>query len=369
MSDDNIDAARAHLSERLVVELGAAFQQRFVYPSTHPQVRRSIERAVAAFDARCAGLGVREASLIVLEGELLVDRQALPEGSTWTRGLLLAFNRHALGGMTLLAGLDVDELAAFLDSCAESERPTPSRHLQIGQAGFLGTDQPEETPAEPAAGERPPFARPDQLAAAKAELVAVAGGGATRLDRLRAMVARLARAAAGAKLEPPKIPVADLHDVAFLHGLSVALAVLRLGHALGLDGDRLEELGLAGLLHDVGHLEPAPGEPADARRRLHTVRGAARLAALEGLSELVVLATYEHHLRVDGQPNYPRLATPRRPVAAARIVAVGDTWETVRARGGATPAEALQVLRDRAGSFLDPTLVELFAAIVEAEPA
>jgi hypothetical protein len=359
---------REQLAERLVVELGAAFQQRAVYPATHPQVRRSIERAVAALDAWCAGTGGHEASLIVLEGQLLIDREAVVEGATWTRGLLLAFARYELGGMTLLSGLDGDELAAFLDSCGGVERPVPSRHLQFGQAGFVGAERPEESPDEPAAGERPSLARPDQLAAAKEELVAVARGGSSRVERLRAMVARLARAAAGARLEPPKLAVADANDVAFLHGLAVSLATLRLGYALGLEGEPLEELGLAGLLHDVGHLESAPGEDAAERRRRHTVRGAARLAALEGVTELAIVVAYEHHLRFDGEPNYPRLAVARRPVAAARVVAVADTWDTLRSRGRAAPSEAVQVLRDRAGSFLDPRLVELYASLVEAEP-
>lgn len=357
------------LAERLVVELGAAFQQRSVYPASHPQLRRSIERTLTALEAWCASTGRQEVSLIVIEGQLLVEREAVVEGATWTRGLLLAFARHDLGGMTLLAGLDADELAAFLDACAGGQRPQPSRHLQIGQAGFVGAERPDSSSGEPAAGERPALARPDQLEGAKEELIAIARGGSARVERLRAMVARLARAAAGARLEPPKLAVADTNDVAFLHGLSVSLGTLRLGHALGLDGEPLEELGLAGLLHDVGYLEPAAGEDAAERRRRHTVRGAARLAALDGVSELAIVVAFEHHLRFDGEPNYPRLAVARYPVAASRVVAVADTWDTLRSRGRAAPAEALAVLRDRAGSFLDPTLVELFAAIVEAEPS
>ena len=182
------------------------------------------------------------------------------------------------------------------------------------------------------------------------------------------MIARLARAAAGARLEAPRLAVVEIEDAAFVHGLAVALGTLRLGVALGLEGDALEELGLAGLLHDVGHLEPAPGEDAAARRRFHTVRGAARLAAVEGLPDIALLVAYEHHLRFDGAANYPLLAEPRRPVAAARIVAVADTWETARTRGGATPEEALWLLRDRAGGFLDPDLVDLFAALVATGP-
>ena len=92
------------------------------------------------------------------------------------------------------------------------------------------------------------------------------------------------------------------------------------------------------------------------------MRGALRLAAMEGLPESVVLAAYEHHLRWDSAENYPRLSAPRRPAAPARVVAVADTWSTLRGSGGATPAEAAAILRDRAGGFLDPDLVEAFLA-------
>lgn len=358
---------RAQLAERLVVELGAAFQQRAVYPSSHPQVRRAVERTIRAFTAWLESADSPEISLLALEGQLLVDRQALPEEITWSRGLLQGFARHGIGGVVLWRGLGEEELGAFLDSCASASGPTASDHLQIGHPGLLGGDTREEGAGGSA--ERPPFASGEQLRAAREELVEVGHGTATRVERLRAMVGRLVRATQGLRLEPPHLEIADADDRAFVHGLAVGLASLRLGHALGLADEALDELGMAGLLHDVGHLAPGmPGEDTAQRRRLHPARGAARLAALDGVPEVAVLAAYEHHLRFDGQPNYPRLDTPRLPVAVARIVAVADSWDTVRSIGGATAEEALQILRDRAGTFLDPALVELFAALVRPEP-
>ena len=58
------------------------------------------------------------------------------------------------------------------------------------------------------------------------------------------------------------------------------------------------------------------------------------------------------------------MTVPRQPVAAARIVAVADTWETLRSQRKAPPEEALAILRARAGTFLDPALVDLFTELI-----
>jgi HD-GYP domain-containing protein (c-di-GMP phosphodiesterase class II) len=197
-----------------------------------------------------------------------------------------------------------------------------------------------------------------------AELRAVGSGQATRIERLRAIVAELARSAEASALEGLRVGVAHVDDREFLHGLAVALSTLRLARALGIGGKALEDLVLSGFLHDVGHV--AAGAVADLglSRSLHPVRGAVLLAALEGMPDEAVLVAFDHHLRFDGTPSYPSLAVPRRPVAAARVVAVADAWETLRAQGATRPAEALELLRGRAGTFLDPALVELFGELV-----
>ncbi|HQR29270.1 MAG TPA: HD domain-containing protein, partial [Anaeromyxobacteraceae bacterium] len=142
-----------------------------------------------------------------------------------------------------------------------------------------------------------------------------------------------------------------------------ALTPLRLGRALRQEGRALDDLAVAGLLHAVGHLEPAArGESPARRRELHPVRGAARLAALDGVPDVAVVVAQDHHLRFDRAPSYPATPAPRSPAVAARVVAVADTWETIRARPGIRPEEMVSLLRSRAGTFLDPALVELLVA-------
>jgi hypothetical protein len=362
---DGATPGRAELLQRLVTDLGAAFPLRAAYAPDHPQVKGSIARVVNALNAWCAQAGTAEASLILVEGQLLVDRQAIPEEALWARGLLRALHRHEIRGLTLVAGLDEAELGRFLDGCHGSAGPTASAHLVLGQAGFAATDSPEAAGTGARAQPRaPPSPSLELLEGARSELRAAGSGDATRIDRLRNLIAELSRSSGPAVLDALRVSASRVDDREFLHGLAVALASLRLGRALGVEGKALEDLSLAGFLHDVGHLEPPGAETDPARRRArHPVRGAERLAALEGIPDVAVLVALEHHLRFDGTPNYPSTAGAGKPSAATRVVAVADTWETLRARGETGPAELLAVLRARAGTFLDPALVELFAEI------
>ena len=358
---------RPQLTERLVVDLGAAFQQRAVYAAGHPQVQRAVTRALDAFAAWCRHEGTSEVSLLTLEGQLLVDRQAIPEDSPWARGLLQTYRRYEIGGLTLLAGLDA-EGDRSLRRVAGGETGSADQNVGRRRRALRRLAALEE-PAQllgVAARVAPRWLTAEQMAEARAELVAAATGRASRIDRLRALVARLARSAETGALGPLDLTPADSDDRAFLHGLAVALATLRLGRALGLTGDALDELGLAALVHDIGFLEAeVEGESPAERRERHPIRGAARLAALDGLSDLAALVAYEHHLRFDREPNYPPTTTARAPLAAARVVAVADTWVTLRGRGELPAAEALVLLRSRAGTFLDPVLVEIFSALLE----
>jgi response regulator RpfG family c-di-GMP phosphodiesterase len=81
-------------------------------------------------------------------------------------------------------------------------------------------------------------------------------------------------------------------------------------------------MGLAALLHDVGKLSiplsilNKPGRLEGEEWNVmmgHVELGGWHLGGLEASAPLSILVAYEHHLRFDGQPNYPPLRTPRRP--------------------------------------------------------
>jgi response regulator RpfG family c-di-GMP phosphodiesterase len=167
------------------------------------------------------------------------------------------------------------------------------------------------------------------------------------------------------------------HGAVFPHSLTVALLVLGHARRLGIQAPALQEIGLGALLHDIGklhlppHLVEAHGRLGDedwGELRRHPEVGAAAIVAVPAAGPEAVLIAFEHHLRFDGRPNFPPLTRPRRPGLGAQITAVSDSWDNVLTQIGelppalaaAAPAAAAQILRDRAGTYLNPFLVEDF---------
>ena len=103
----------------------------------------------------------------------------------------------------------------------------------------------------------------------------------------------------------------------------------------------------------------------------HAELGAWELGALANSAPLSILVAYEHHLRYDGEPNYPVVRVSRAPTLASQLTAIADVYDaicTVRPyRRALSQAAALDVLRSRAGTFHDPYLVGQFCQLVTAE--
>jgi len=140
---------------------------------------------------------------------------------------------------------------------------------------------------------------------------------------------------------------------------------------LGLPADQIARCRSAGRLHDLGKLDvplailDKPGKLAPdewAVIRTHPARGADR-AREAGVDARVVEGIRGHHERWDGH-GYPAGSRGDATPQIARIVSVADTWDAVTTRRSYQPArtfdEGVKVLREAAGTQLDPTLVAAF---------
>ncbi len=159
------------------------------------------------------------------------------------------------------------------------------------------------------------------------------------------------------------------------HSRRVRRYCLELAAAIGLDLEQRRLLGLAAQLHDIGKIripdailhKPGPlTEEEIAIVREHPATGE-RILAPVVRSRAVLAGIRGHHERLDGS-GYPDGLRGAQVSLLARLIAIPDCFDaltTSRAYRAALPvSEAVEILRDGAGSHFDPDLVAAFVRIV-----
>jgi HD-GYP domain-containing protein (c-di-GMP phosphodiesterase class II) len=165
----------------------------------------------------------------------------------------------------------------------------------------------------------------------------------------------------------------DSHE----HATTVGRYAREIGRELGYPDDGLENLTLAGILHDVGKvgipssivMKPGPLTPAEwDEMRKHPEIGASMLGGvnLPQIAEWV----RDHHERPDGL-GYPRGLGGQQIPLEARILAVADAYEAMTHDRVYRPAlgrsAARRELEQGAGSQFDDEVVGAFLRVLKAE--
>ncbi|EXJ14245.1 HD-GYP domain-containing protein [Imhoffiella purpurea] len=163
------------------------------------------------------------------------------------------------------------------------------------------------------------------------------------------------------------------------HSVNLAILMICLARSLGLERQVVEEVGLGGLLHDIGKVMiPArilnkPGRLTDQEftlMRSHVDQGRRILSRIEGISPIAMAITAEHHERIDGS-GYPE----RKPGASisrfGKMAAIVDVYDAMSAERvyhkGVEPHQALRKLLEWR-HHLDPELVQQFIRCVGIYP-
>jgi len=155
------------------------------------------------------------------------------------------------------------------------------------------------------------------------------------------------------------------------HSERVAKLTRQTGQALHLNAIELEELELAGALHDIGKIsidpailkKPGPLTPPEREEiERHPEIGYRILETVEIFSG-VGKAILHHHERIDGN-GYPQRLKHNEIPLKSRIIAVAEAYDDMtRARPyheAKTTAEAVRELKKNAGTQFDIDVVKAF---------
>ena len=160
-----------------------------------------------------------------------------------------------------------------------------------------------------------------------------------------------------------------------MHIVRMSKTSVVLGRALGMDEARLDLLLNASPMHDIGkigipdHVLMKPGKLDEHEFELiktHTIIGADLLGGDD--SELMTMAreiALGHHERWDGT-GYPHGLKGEEIPLVGRICAVADVFDALTSdrpyKSGWPVEEAVEYIRNGAGSQFDPAVVEAFSA-------
>ena len=192
------------------------------------------------------------------------------------------------------------------------------------------------------------------------------------VDRLAPVVAELAiEVDRNAQVILRLLRLKNRDEYTYVHSVAVSALMMNFARHLGLDETLMPEIGLAGLLHDVGKIAvPSdilnkPGQLTDGEFALmkeHPSNGYDLLRASKGVSQLALDVCLSHHERFDGT-GYPSGLSGSALSLIARMGAICDVYDALTSdrayKDAWTPQHALGAMRRWKGHF-DPELLEAF---------
>ncbi len=179
------------------------------------------------------------------------------------------------------------------------------------------------------------------------------------------------------------VNIADIKmydDYTFHHSLSVSIMALAIGIELGLNNQMLNELGTAGLLHDIGKVSvpieiiTKPGRLTNEEFdvvRMHPVYAAQHLGERHLVNENVYKGIIQHHEKINGT-GYPYKLAGDQIHPYARILSVADVYDALTSnrpyRIPNPPNEAIEFIMAGVGTQFDEGVVKAFLRKVAPFP-
>jgi HD-GYP domain-containing protein (c-di-GMP phosphodiesterase class II) len=161
-------------------------------------------------------------------------------------------------------------------------------------------------------------------------------------------------------------------EYTYLHSLAVSALCISFGQHLDLEPQEIKDLGVGGLLHDIGKLKmplellnkPGPlTEKEFEIMKTHVAHGDCILRETTGIEESSICVTRHHHERLNGT-GYPEGLKGDQISKFGKIAAIVDIYDALTSercyKDAIQPTDVLRKLLEWSESYLDRSLVEQF---------
>lgn len=179
--------------------------------------------------------------------------------------------------------------------------------------------------------------------------------------------------------------VDDLHsfdNLSYKHAVDVCILMIAFGREMKLPKEILVELGLGGLLHDIGEVKPPNGTQVKVSNiamysiyKEHVEDGI-KLVEKSNYSEIVKCIIAEHHERYDGT-GYPRgfgntNGQQKKISMYGLMIGIVDSYVSMVAARSllqpVSPNTAMAYIVKHAGTHFDTALVDVFSQVIGVYP-
>lgn len=378
--------------KEVVLALVAAVRSLSLYPPEHPESAKKLEGLLKRLDLY---LSQRPSlTLLVLGNEVIVENMPLPELTKLLPKLLQRLDAIHLERILFRKGLSAEEMIRFLQLLVPL--------LQEPKDGEMVLAKNQERLPHILAGRMPLESKPqvsyeqfvDVLKLARQSMLSLSAQLKQIFSEVEGPLSgekvSLAKGAAdtihkmiNAKELPLKILIfqRSANPDPYAHALHVCALSIGIAEQIGLEKEWVQEIALGAILHDIGmYLSPSAFLSTTAVLTLdektrywdHPVRGAELLLATPGISELVSIMAYEHHLHYDGK-GFPAQQRPRELNLGSMIAFIADTYDNLRRdkpeQKALSMAETLNTMNQGAGKDFHPLLFKAFRDLVKAQAA
>ena len=171
-------------------------------------------------------------------------------------------------------------------------------------------------------------------------------------------------------------PLRSMDEYTYTHSTNICMLNLAQAKVLGIEGQLLNDIGIAAMLHDVGKMFISPDILSKSSQlneeewqimQQHPRLGAEYLLNTPGVPRLAVVTAFEHHMRYDNA-GYPQTAQPWQQHICSYMTAISDTYDAMRTHRAYEESlerdQIVSIMLDLAGTKLHPQLTYSFLQIL-----
>lgn len=348
----------------VIADIMTAISNCALYEKSHPSVSLLSERVVD----RIGPLFLEDSlSFTILGDTLYLNDAPLPPRSSHIHAFIRRLKRKGIGKVAIRRGVTPGEMQEFIGQIALADAVS-DKYPHIA-AGVL------EVRSDSGTGDTGVAMREN------VEKVTEVYHGVSRFKKLDivgledVVMNFLSTMKREANILNLLCPVKTYSEYTYTHNTNVAVLSVFQAEGLGLSGDVLRDIGLAGLLHDIGKMsvpreiiekETSLDEREWTEVKMHPVRGALQLAQMADCPKLALFAALEHHMRFDGTGYPDTKKRGRKQHLVSQIIAISDFYDALRTerayRASQAPQAIIGMMLESSGRLFNPLLVGNFIA-------